>query len=100
LTHLLLINVATPASSSVFISKLMDLLAFQFWDMSPILDSVLSLDDDDYPLTDQFETLGYESLYFLKNLGTVSLGIVIPLTLWFIIYTVIGFFIPRYERAK
>ena len=45
--------------------------------------------DEVEPLTDQFDTLGYGSLYVYKNLGSVVLGILIPFVVWLIVYMTI-----------
>jgi hypothetical protein len=97
---MLLIDVATPASASIFFSQIMSLITLQFWDMNDFFDSLFELDLDVEPLTDQFETLGYESLYVYKNLGTVVLGIVTPLLLWLAVYTIVGWIVPQFESYK
>jgi hypothetical protein len=35
-----------------------------------------------------------------KNLGTVVLGILTPLLLWFAVYTIVGWVVPQYESYK
>ena len=40
LLHLLLINVATPASASIFFSQIMSLITLQFWDMGDFFDTL------------------------------------------------------------
>jgi len=97
LLHLLLIDVATPASASIFFSKLMDLITLQFLDMDTFYDEHFALDDEAEPLTQQFETLGYESLYVLKNLGTVCPGMLIPVILWLVVYAIIQWIFPKYK---
>lgn len=100
LLHLLLINVATPASASIFFSQIMSLITLQFWDMDDFFDTLFQLREDDEPLNDQFYTMGYESIYVYKNLGTVVLGILVPIVMWFAIYLIIGYLFPQYEVFK
>lgn len=50
LTHLLLINVATPASASLFFGQLMSLITLQFFDLTDSFNSVLVLDEEDKAL--------------------------------------------------
>jgi len=44
--------------------------------------------------------MGYESIYVYKNLGTVVLGILVPIVMWFAIYLIIGYWFPQYEMFK
>ena len=73
----------------------MSLITLQIINLDDFLDEYLNLDDVG-PLTDQFETLGYESLYVYKNLGTVVLGIFIPLVIWFVTYAIISICFKKY----
>ena len=77
----------------------MSLITLQILDLDDFFDDFFDLDDVG-PLTNQFETLGYESLYVYKNLGTVVLGIFIPLIIWFFAYTMISLIFKKYEPYK
>ena len=46
IVHIFLINVAYPATATVFFSMLMDVLTFQFYDFSDFYNRVLRLDPD------------------------------------------------------
>lgn len=83
--HLLLIDVATPATASIFISQLMSLITLQLVDMDDFFDDIFGLHVVQ-PLSAQFEVMGYESLYIYKNLGSVVLGIFVPFVVWALVY--------------
>ena len=44
MVHIILINVAYPATSSVFFGMLMQVLTFQFFDFGNFYDRILNLD--------------------------------------------------------
>ena len=77
----------------------MSLITLQFLDMDDFFDEFLKLDEIE-PINDQFDMMGYESLYCLKNLGTVCFGIFLPIVLWFLVYSIISFFFPKYEPFR
>lgn len=99
LTHLLLINVATPASASIFFGQLMSLITLQLVDLTDTYTSVLQLPEVD-PYTEQFNTMGYNSMFVILNLGTVVLGMTIPIILFVIVSSVIKWLLPKYNKFK
>jgi hypothetical protein len=99
LTHLLLINVATPASASIFFGQLMSLITLQLLDMTNTYTSVLQLPEGE-AYTEQFNILGYNSMFVILNLGTVVLGMTIPIILYVIVSSVIKWLLPKYSTFK
>ena len=58
----MLVNVAFPASATMFFSMLMELVNFQILDLSQFYNRILMLDPDsdgNSPLNEQFERMGY-----------------------------------------
>ena len=100
LTHLLLVNVAVPATASIFISQLMSLINLQLIDMDTPLDYVQQLDSDVEAFNEQFETMGYESMYMTKNLGIVCLVIVVPIVVWLVVLLMVGTCLPQYKNIE
>ena len=87
IVHIILINVAFPAVSSVYMGMFMSVLTFQFHDFGPVYDRILSLDPDSVgnsPLNNQFNLMGYNALYIIKNFGTLCLTIFAGPALYFI----------------
>ena len=68
IVHVLLINVAYPATATVFFGILMQVLTFQIYDFSDFYNRVLRLDPDskgNEPLSEHFYLMGYSSLYLI-----------------------------------
>ena len=70
-----LFQVAIPANAGMFFAQMMQIAAFEVIDTKPYLDKYLNLQPTD-PLNANFEAIGLESVYFLHNLGTLSLAFV------------------------
>ena len=86
IVHIILINVAFPAVTSIYMGMFMSVLTFQFYDFGPWYDRFLSLDPDSVgnnPLNNQFNLMGYNALYIVKNFGTLCLTIFIGPALYF-----------------
>jgi hypothetical protein len=95
LTHLLLISVPIPASVSIFFGSLMSLITLQLIDLTDIYTSALTLPDGD-AYTEQFNLMGYNSMFVILNLGTVVLGMTVPVVLYVIVSSVIKWGLPKY----
>lgn len=68
ITHIILIDLAYPATATIFFGMLMEVLTFQFYDFSDFYNRILSLDSNspgNNPLNNQFGILGYNSLYLI-----------------------------------
>jgi len=68
--------VNAPANVGVFFSYLLEVIAFDFIDTGDALDWVFGLDPSQ-AVNASLETLGFESKYFLQNIGTVLIFFVI-----------------------
>ena len=70
----MLVNVAFPAVTTIFMGVFMNLLTFQFYDFSDFYDRVLGLDPNSVgnsPLNNQFFLMGYNARYIVQNFGTL-----------------------------
>jgi hypothetical protein len=85
IVHVLLINVAYPATATVFFGMLMQVLTFQFADFTDFYNHKLNLDPDsegNQPLNDHFDLMGYSSLYLIQNFGTMCWSLLVVPTCW------------------
>lgn len=83
----MLVNVAYPAVTSVYMGMLMNLLTFQFYDFGPFYDWLLKLDPNspgNGPLNNQFNLMGYSDLYIVKNFGTLCWTIFLGPVVYFL----------------
>jgi len=71
--------VTLPANAGMFFAQLMSIAAFDFFEVGPYLDKLLNLEPSD-PVNGNFEAVGFESVYFLHNLGTLVLAFVVYFT--------------------
>jgi hypothetical protein len=70
--HLMLVNLAYPATSTLFFGLLMQVLTFQFYDFTDFYSRVLRLDEEGkQAFTAQFDIMGYDSFYLILNFGTL-----------------------------
>jgi hypothetical protein len=58
------------------------------------------LDSDVEAFNDQFETMGYESMYMTKNLGIVCLIIIVPIVVWLVVLLMVGTCLPQYKNIE
>lgn len=75
MVHLLIINVKIPANAQVFFAGLLGFVTFDIIELGPYIRSWLGLVDEEL-VNDNFESLGYESNYFVINMGTLVLAMV------------------------
>ena len=83
-----LMKVILPVSASQFFQQINAVAAFEFYDIGDILLETLQLEPTD-PLSDGFEKLGFESRYFLNNMGTMILFYVsypLAVFIWRLLY--------------
>jgi len=96
LLHLLLINVSIPATTSTFFIQLIALMTYKIFDPSSFFIDYLNLEELE-PLTDQYDLLGYQSLYVILNLGSVCFSLFLPYLIWALMYLVINHLIIKYK---
>ena len=69
-----------PANTGTFFGKLMSIVAFDIYEVDGYFDYYLSMQPSE-PINEKFETIGLESIYFMNNLGTFTLVLLIKLSL-------------------
>ncbi len=83
-SHLMLINVQQPANSQIFCGLLMSILSLQLIPTSDYFSAWFKLDEEgNQPINDNFDNLGYSSLYIIQNMGTLLLVMVAPVV-WYL----------------
>jgi len=65
-----LFNINLPPNASVFSAEMMKIAAFEIIDTKPYLDGMFGLEPSE-PLNSNFEAIGFESRYFIHNMGTL-----------------------------
>jgi len=73
-----LFNLIMPGNARIFFAQLQAIAAFELFDTNPFLDRYFGLAPSD-PLNSSFEAVGFESAYFLHNLGTLPFAFVLYL---------------------
>jgi hypothetical protein len=82
--HLLLVNVVVPASCQMFFNSLLNLVIYNIVDLSPYLKRGFKLDDD-VPMADNFDSLGYNSHFLILNMSNFFVAFVIVLCIFALI---------------
>lgn len=73
-----LFNIKMPANASNFFTQIMSIAAFDFYDFTDVIHDMFSLEPTE-SFSSNFETIGFESLYFLINMGSI--------VIFYLIYT-------------
>ena len=75
-----LFNIEMPANAQIFFGFIMEIASFDILPMQKFYDKYLPTPDWDEPLNDKFNNLGFQSTFFLNNMGTMVIGLaMIPL---------------------
>jgi len=75
-----LFNIDMPANAQMFYGFIMQLASFNILPMQDYYEKFIPAPSWDEPLSEKFDILGFGSTFFLNNMGTMVLGIVmIPL---------------------
>jgi len=72
LVHMALVNVSLPANASMFFAYLLQIVAFDVVPTDNAYDTIFSFEESK-PVTTNFELMGYESVYAIRNLGSMFL---------------------------
>ena len=65
-----------PANAGLFFKQIMQIAAFDIIEISEPLDKLLDLEPTD-PINENFEAVGFESVYLLNNMGTLAIAYLI-----------------------
>ena len=82
MVHMMLVRVKSPGNVNLFFGFLLVVVAMDPLDMDDVYDEYLSLDETN-PIAPNFSYLGYQSLYSMKNFGSLILTLIgVPLLSW------------------
>ena len=65
-----------PANAGLFFKQIMQIAAFDLIEINEPLDKLLDLDPTE-PINENFEAVGFESIYLLNNMGTLAIAYLI-----------------------
>lgn len=71
-----LIKSNIPANASMFFARLLEIAAFDIFEIGEFVNDYLSLEQTD-PINERYEASGLESKYFINNLGTFFLILIV-----------------------
>ena len=69
-----LLSVSMPANTGMFFNKLTQIAAFDPLETNEFLTDLLKLQPKE-PLSANFETSGFETTYFINNLGSFAIAL-------------------------
>ena len=88
--HMFLVKLNFPVELQNFMNIFFPLITFSLIPTDEIFETMFHFFEiqTDYPLTNQFDAVGYSSIFFIKNLGflyfNIQFGLVLVFTLWLI----------------
>lgn len=65
-----LFQISMPSNAGLFFKQVMEIAAFDFYDFTDIILDLFEIEATD-PIDNNFEAVGFESQYFLINMGTM-----------------------------
>jgi len=68
-----LFKIQMPANAEIYFAQIMKIAAFDFANTSPALDFMLGLEESDISPRTNLQTLGFESILMLHNMGSLLL---------------------------
>ena len=72
-----------PANAGLFLKQIMQIAAFDIIEISKPLDKLLELEPTQ-PINENFEAVGFESVFLLNNMGTLAIAYLIWIVTAFI----------------
>ena len=78
-----LFKITMPANAGIFFAHMMSIAAFDFYDFTDIIHDNFGIEPTE-PLDANFEALGFESQYFLVNMGSMAAFYLFFFTLVFV----------------
>ena len=71
-----LFQLEVPASANMLVEILFQIAAFDIIPMEDFYDDLLDLEPQE-PLSEKFEAVGFESVYFLHNMGSLIIAFLV-----------------------
>lgn len=84
-------DVQFPANAHTFFNQIRTIASFDYLDLSPYINGILLLNDTE-PYSAMFDEMGYNSMYYSNNLGTLNLA--------FLLYVGALFSMFYYKKRK
>ena len=91
-----LFKVQLPGNAQNFFNKIFQIAAFDFFETEDYINSILKLNKTE-PLDANFDALGFQSMFFLNNLGSMSFVFVIYFAV-ILLLLVVDLFVHRSIR--
>ena len=101
LIHIILINVYCAAHTEMYISYLLDIFSFEFFDPAEWISDSFNIQENG-PMNEHFESTGYERSDFILNMGLlflVALAIVPLILLMLLSSSRVFCCMPRYQSC-
>lgn len=92
-----LFNVQMPANAQTFFNEIFKIAAFDIVEVEPYVNFMLHLNGTG-PFNDNFDKLGFQSMFFLNNLGPLGIGFLIYFGACLFLL-VLDTFSPKSKRA-
>lgn len=103
IVYLPLFDVSFPANSQRVFDSLSNIAAYDIYEIGDHVNQFLDLDPTE-PINEKYESIGFESLYFINNLGTFTVTVLLfqaVLTLWVLLWLLNSFIqVPCVNRMK
>lgn len=93
-----LFDINMPANAQLFFNQIMKIAAFDIIDTEAMLNKLLHLKKTK-PLNENFNKLGFESLWFLNNMGSLMIGFFLY-AIAIIVLKILEQFTERSEKIK
>jgi hypothetical protein len=68
-----LFQVSMPGNALAFFNQIFKIASFDIVDVEPYINKALKLNDTE-PFNNNFDSLGFSSMYFMNNLGTLLIA--------------------------
>ena len=88
-----------PANAGMFFRTIMSIAAFDFYDFTDIIHNLFNLEPTE-PIDNNFESIGFESQYFLINMGTMACFFLIYIVVLLIVLACLPFSKRRCRKIK
>jgi hypothetical protein len=69
-------HVQMPANAQLFFNQINEIASFDMIDTNPLINQILKLNATE-PMNANFNAIGFESMYFLNNMGSLIIGFLI-----------------------
>ena len=93
-----LFNSRMPANVGMYFQKLMQIAAFDVIETDSFFNMLLRLPPTN-PVNEQFQALGFESVYFINNMGSIFL-VFLSLLILMIVYAILSRYDDRSSRLE